>query len=572
MKYLKLINPADLIPRSAELFNKNGVSPAYSWGAFGKDCVSGLIVGIVAMPLAMAFSIAAGGTPAQGLYTAIIAGFCVSALGGSRFQIAGPTGAFVVIIYGVMERHGASGLVAASIIAGVMLILMGIFGLGKFIKYIPYPVTTGFTTGIGLLIFSQQVKDFFGLDIAKSSPEFIEKWAEYFGAAGTADIGAIGAGVGTIAIILLLRRFAPRVPGAAAAVVIVTGVCWFFRLTPLTIGDAFGQITSRLPAPRLPAISLSTIRDVFPDAFSIALLAAIESLLSAVVADGMTGDRHNSNTELAAQGIGNIASVIFGGIPATGAIARTATNIKSGAVSPVSGVIHSLTLTFFILFLAPAASTIPLAALSAVLIVVSWDMSNLGRFIRIIKTAPKSDVFVMLTTFALTVLVDLTFAVEIGVLLAVFLFMRRMIEIADIKLRNNEVMTALAMGNMEKNTAKNIRALYSNDIEVYEIDGPFFFGVADMLQNTLINLSGAPRVVILRMRAVPAIDSTGIAALESFLMNCRKRKIRLIITEICPQPKNALEKSGFAADCGHENFIDTLEDALEQADIEKADG
>jgi SulP family sulfate permease len=554
----------------AELFCKkdaDGVGFVYSWSAFGKDCVSGLIVGIVAMPLAMAFSIAAGGTPAQGLYTAIIAGFLVSALGGSRFQIAGPTGAFVVIIYGIIGRHGMAGLVAATIIAGALLIVMGLFGLGKFIKYIPYPVTTGFTTGIGLLIFSQQVKDFFGLDIAKSSPGFIEKWIQHFSAARTIEMATLAVGIGTVAIIVILRRFVPRIPGAAVAVLTFTVVCYIFKLPPPTIGDVFGSIaSSALPTPNFPAISFATIRDVFPDAFSIALLAAIESLLSAVVADGMSGDHHNSNTELVAQGIGNIASVIFGGIPATGAIARTATNIKSGAVSPVSGIVHSITLVLFIMFLAPAATMIPLACLSAVLMVVSWDMSNLGRFFRIVKTAPKSDVFVMLSTFTLTVLVDLTFAVEIGVLLAVFLFIRRMVEIADVKPQNDDVISALAMGNIEKNTEKNIRALYRKDIEVYEIDGPFFFGVADMLQNTLLHLAKAPKTVILRMRAVPAIDSTGIAALESFLMNCHSRKIRLVITEIRSQPKNALEKSGFAAACGHENFFPTLEEAIESCD------
>jgi SulP family sulfate permease len=565
MKRLKIVRLENLVPRMAELFRKNNADGfTYSWGAFGRDCVSGLIVGIVAMPLAMAFSIAAGGTPAQGLYTAIIAGFFVSALGGSRFQIAGPTGAFVVIIYDIIARQGMAGLAAATIIAGILLILMGLFGFGKFIKYIPYPVTTGFTTGVGLLIFSQQVKDFFGLDIAQSSPEFIEKWMQHFSAARTIDITTLAVGLGTIAVIVVLRRFAPRIPGAAVAVLSFTVICFLFKLPTPTIGDVFGSISSSaLPTPNFPALSLSTIRDIFPDAFSIALLAAIESLLSAVVADGMGNDRHNSNTELLAQGVGNIASVVFGGIPATGAIARTATNIKSGAVSPVSGIIHSATLVLFVLFLAPAAAMIPLACLSAVLMVVSWDMSNLGRFIRIIKTAPKSDMFVLLCTFALTVLVDLTFAVEIGVLLAVFLFIRRMIEIADVKPQNNEVMSALAMGNIKKNTEKNIKALDSKDIEVYEIDGPFFFGVADMLQNTLRHLAKAPKTVILRMRAVPAIDSTGIAALESFLMNCRNKKIRLIITEICPQPKSALEKAGFTAACGHENFIATLDEAIE---------
>ncbi|MDR0383543.1 MAG: STAS domain-containing protein, partial [Spirochaetaceae bacterium] len=368
--------------------------------------------------------------------------------------------------------------------------------------------------------------------------------------------------LGTIAVIVVLRRVAPRIPGAAVGVLVFTVICYVFKLPVMTIGATFGDITATVPKLEFPAISLATVRDVFPDAFTIALLAAIESLLSAVVADGMTGDKHNSNTELVAQGIGNIVSVIFGGIPATGAIARTATNIKSGAVSPVSGIVHSVVLVLFILFLAPAASQIPLASLSAVLMVVSWDMSNLGRFIRIIKTVPGSDVTVLLATFVLTVLVDLAFAVEIGVLLAVFLFMRRMVEIADIKLQNSEVIGALAMSDAEKSKERSVNALHNKDIEVYEIAGPFFFGVADMLQSTLLRLAKAPKVIILRMRAVPAIDSTGIAALESFLMNCKKRKIRLVITEICRQPRLALEKSGFMDDCGQENFIDTLEDAL----------
>jgi SulP family sulfate permease len=567
MKYLKFVKLTELVPRFAEIFYKknNGDETAgsgYSWASFGKDCMAGVLVGIVAMPLAMAFSIASGGTPVQGLYTAIIAGFFVSVLGGSRYQITGPTGAFVVIIYGIIAKHGMGGLVAATVIAGFLLIVMGLFGLGKFIKYIPYPVTTGFTTGIGLLIFSQQIKDFFGLDIAESSPKFIEKWLQHFSAARTIDIATLAVGLGTIAVIIVLRRFAPRIPGAAASVLAFTVFCYFFDIPVMTIGDAFGDITATLPKFDFPAISLSTVRDIFPDAFSIALLVAIESLLSAVVADGMTGDRHNSNTELVAQGVGNIVSVILGGIPATGAIARTATNIKSGAVSPISGIVHSLSLALFIAFLSPAASQIPLASLSAVLMVIAWDMSNLGRFFRIIKTMPKSDVAVLLTTFALTVLVDLTFAVEIGVVLALFLFMRRMVEIADIKPQNSEVISALSASDAETNRERSIIALHNKDIEVYEIAGPFFFGVADMLQSTLLRLEKAPKAIILRMRAVPAIDSTGIAALESFLMNCRRRKIRLIITEICSQSRQALEKSGFMDECGRENFIDTLEEAI----------
>jgi SulP family sulfate permease len=361
-----------------------------------------------------------------------------------------------------------------------------------------------------------------------------------------------------------MRRFFPRIPGAAVGVAAATLGCFFLSLPVETIGSRFGGIPSSLPMPVMPGISWSLIRAVLPDAFTIALLAAIESLLSAVVADGMTGDRHNANMELAAQGLGNIASAFFGGIPATGAIARTATNIKSGAVSPVAGIVHVLTLVIFILFLAPAASAIPLASLSAVLMVVSWDMSNVGRFIRLIRRSPKSDTIVLITTFFLTVAFDLTFAVEVGVVLAVFLFLRRMIEVADIKPGNDDLMAALAFGNIEKKTVDSIEALARKDIEIYEIAGPFFFGVADMLQNTLRKVAKTPKALILRMRDVPVIDSTGITALESFMIQCRHRKIRLILSEIRAQPKKALEKSGFIAELGIENTASSLEEAVEQ--------
>lgn len=556
----------DLVPRTGELFAKDGTG--YSWAAFGKDCIAGIIVGIVALPLAMAFSIAAGGSPAQGLYTAIIAGFCISLLGGSKFQVGGPTGAFVVIIFGVIAKHGMAGLITASVLAGIMLVIMGLSGLGRFIKYIPYPVTTGFTAGIGVLIFSQQVKDFFGLSIAASSPAFFEEWSEYFRAFSTLDPITLGIGCGTLVIIILVRRFYPRIPGAVAGVLVLTVISWVLSLPVETVGSRFGGIPSVLPVPHLPALSWAIVRDVFPDAFTIALLAAIESLLSAVVADGMTGDRHNSNTELVAQGIGNIVAAIFGGIPATGAIARTATNIKAGATSPVAGMIHSLTLVLFILFLAPAASAIPLASLSAVLMVVSWDMSNVSRFIRIIRTAPKSDVSVLITTFVLTIVINLTFAVEVGVVLAIFLFLKRMIEVGGIKSANDELIKKLAYGDLKnRGTATgSSKALYSKDIEVFEITGPFFFGVADMLQNTLRHIAKTPQALILRMHEVPAIDSTGIAALESFLIQCRRRKIRLIITEIHGQPKKALEKAGFINTLGTEYLVQTLEEAVQKAD------
>ncbi|MDR3172678.1 MAG: STAS domain-containing protein [Treponema sp.] len=562
-----------LRPRLLEILPWFGGGKTYRLPDFGKDILAGFIVGIVALPLSMAFSISAGGSPAQGLYTAITAGFFVSVLGGSKFQIAGPTGAFVVIIFGVVRAHGMDGLIAAGLLAGLMLLLMGVSGMGKYIKYIPYPVTTGFTTGIGVLIFSQQVKDFLGLEIDNISPAFFEKWADHFHYLGTFNPVVFAVGAGTLAAIVILRRIAPRLPGAALAVSAATLLCYFLNLPEAsrpveTIGTRFGGIPSSLPFPVLPHINWSLIRTVLPDAFTIAILAAIESLLSAVVADSMTGDRHNANMELAAQGIGNIASAFFGGIPATGAIARTATNIKSGAVSPVAGIVHALTLLVFIIFLAPAASAIPLASLAAVLIVVSWDMSNLGRFIRLIKGSSKSDSIVLFTTFAFTVAFDLTFAVEVGVILAVFLFLRRMIEVSAIKMGNSDVLIQLAYGEIGAKTRDKMTALSRRHIEVYEITGPFFFGVADMLQNTLRNISRAPWVLILRMKDVPAVDSTGITALESFVSQCRARKTRLIIAELQDRTRRSLEKAGLIRDLGAENIIDTFDEAIEAASEE----
>ncbi|MDR2484159.1 MAG: STAS domain-containing protein [Treponema sp.] len=565
MYSFKFIKIQDLIPRIVELLpSQNGKN--YSWNSFGKDCIAGVIVGIVALPLSMAFSIAAGGTPGQGLYTAITAGFCISLLGGSKFQIGGPTGAFVVIIFGVVQQHGPAGLISATVLAGIMLVIMGISGLGRFIKFIPYPVTTGFTTGIGVLIFSQQVKDFFGLHIEASSPAFFEKWMEYFIYFPTLDPLTLGIGLGTMMIIIAVRRFFPHLPGSAIGVAVATVACHFLALPVETIGSRFGGIPSSLPMPAFPALSWRLLSSVFPSAFTIAILAAIESLLSAVVADGMTGDRHNGNMELTAQGIGNIMSALFGGIPATGAIARTATNIKAGAVSPVAGIMHVATLVIFVLFLAPVASAIPLSGLSAVLMIVSWDMSNAGRFIRLIRRSPKSDTSVLLTTFLLTIIVDLTFAVEMGVILAVFLFLRRMVEVTDIKLENDELMAELAFRDLEKKTIDEITALSRQDIEIYEITGPFFFGVADMIQNILKKVAKTPKALILRMRDVPVVDSTGITALESFLIQCQRRKIRLILCEIRSQPKKVLEKFGFIEELGTANIAETLEEAVDMAE------
>jgi SulP family sulfate permease len=440
---------------------------------------------------------------------------------------------------------------------------MGLTGLGRLIKFIPYPVTTGFTTGIGLLIFSQQVKDFFGLQINASSPDFVGLWKSYAGSFGTLQPLTLGIGLGVAAVIILIRKFAPRIPGAVVGIIAATAVCSFFSLDVETIGLRFGAIPRTLPLPAFPQLSWDLIRKVLPDSFAIAVLAAIESLLSAVVADGMSGDRHNANMELAAQGLGNIAAALFGGIPATGAIARTATNIKAGAVSPLSGIIHALCLFLFMLLLAPLASAIPLASLSAVLIVVSWDMSNIPRFVRILVRAPKSDAFVLAVTFVLTVLVDLTFAVEVGMVLASFLFLRRMIEVAAVRPEAQDIGTEILYGRPGEAGG---RPEHAKDIEVYEITGPFFFGVADSLQHVLRGVAEKPRALILRMRDVPAVDSTGITALESFLTQCRNDKIRLILSEIREQPKKALEKARFIEEIGAENIRDTLEEALRRAE------
>jgi SulP family sulfate permease len=560
-KLLKLVSLKDFTPRTFELFSKKNGQP-YSWQSFGKDCLSGVTVGIVALPLAMAFSIAAGGSPAQGLYTAIAAGFFISLLGGSKYQIGGPTGAFVVIIYGVIARHGMGGLIVATTMAGIILILMGVSGLGKLIKYIPYPVTTGFTTGIGVLIFCQQIKDFFGLRIEKTSPEFFEAWGQYIETFPTMQPVTLALGAGALAVILLVRKLYPRIPAAVMGVLVATLACYFLKLPAETIGTRFGGIPQGLPVPKIPSLSWAMIRDLLPDTFTIALLAAIESLLSAVVADSMTGDRHNANMELVAQGVGNIAGAFMGGIPATGAIARTATNIKAGAVSPVSGIIHSATLALFVLFLAPAASAIPLACLSAVLMVVSWDMSNLGRFARIVRRAPKSDAIVLLTTFALTIAVDLTFAVEVGMLLAVMLFLKRMIEVTGIRPGEQIGPAGMVFGDAATPGTTETLPNRPKDVEIYEITGPFFFGVADTLQHVLRGVAKKPSAFILRMRDVPAVDSTGITALESFLAQCRQGKIRLVISEIREQPRKALEKSGFVADLGALNLAPTLEEAI----------
>jgi SulP family sulfate permease len=532
----------------------------YSFNLFRHDLFSGITVGIVAIPLAMAFAIASGTTPDKGLFTAVIAGFFISLLGGSRFQIGGPTGAFVVIIYGVIERQGYDGLIIATLIAGLLLIILGLSRVGSYIKFIPYPVTTGFTAGIALVIFSTQVKDFFGLTIENMPAEFYDKWIAYFQHLTTFRPASAAVGIGTLGIILAVRRFTPRVPAHVVAITVLTAVVWIFGIPAETVGDRFGALPSGMPMPHLPSFSVEKIRLVFPDAIAIALLAGVESLLSAVVADGMTGGRHRSNTELVAQGVANIMSGFFGGIPATGAIARTATNVKTGAKTPVSGIIHSLTILIFILLLSDVAAHIPLAALSGVLFIVSWDMSEIKQFKRLLS-APKSDTAVLLLTFLLTIFVDLTVAVQVGVVLAALLFMKRMSDVTVVESSFN------FDGEDEENDPHRTSAYKIPDgVEVYEIDGPFFFGVADRLAGILGFLQKHPKVFILRMRKVPSIDATGEHALEEFCTRCRRNGTQLILSGVQPIPFRTLDKMGFVEHIGRENITDHISKALKRAE------
>lgn len=541
-----------LLPRSYTILRAG-----YGSGLFIKDVLAGLTVGIVALPLAMAFGIASGVTPDRGLYTAIVAGFLISLLGGSRYQIGGPTGAFVIIIFNVIYKHGYDGLVITTLMAGAMLLVFGLCRLGTLIKYIPHPVTTGFTTGIGVLIFSSQMKDFLGLAIKDVPPDFFPKWLTYVQNMGTMHAATVGMGVLALATILLVRRFVPRIPGPVAGVILASVAVWTFGLNVETIGSRFGGIPATLPSLVIPSVTLDQIRHLLPDAMTIALLAGIESLLSCVVSDGMTGDKHNSNMELIGQGVANIASVLFGGIPATGAIARTVTNIRSGGQTPVAGVIHALVLMAFILFLAPLASYIPLASLAAVLLVVSWDMSEVHKFMRVFR-APKSDSSVMLLTFVLTVVVDLTVAVYVGVLLASMLFMRRMSEVTAIN--SCDLAERVGTGGAE------IRELDIPDgVRVYEIDGPFFFGVADRFQDVLSFLEQQPKVFILRMRKVPAVDSTGVNALEIFVRRCQARGIHVLLTGVRDKARMVFERMGTEELIGADNICTDIHVALVRA-------
>ncbi|MGJ7030996.1 SulP family inorganic anion transporter [Niabella hirudinis] len=493
----------------------------YNPQQLGKDLMAGVIVGIVALPLAIAFAIASGVSPEKGLYTAIIAGFIIAALGGSRVQIGGPTGAFIVIVYGIVQTYDVSGLIIATFMAGIMLMLMGFARLGSVIKFIPYPLITGFTSGIALIIFASQIKDLLGLQMGVVPADFVEKWIAYFRHIGSVNFYAILIGLVTILLIWLSPKFIKNIPGSLLALLLTTAAVHLFRLPVETIGSRFGKIASTLPAPSIPPLDYETIKNMIRPAFTIALLGGIESLLSAVVADGMIGARHKSNMELVAQGTANVFSSVFGGIPATGAIARTATNIKNGGRTPVAGIVHALTLLIIMLFAGKWATLIPMSTLAGILVVVAYNMSEWESFVSVLK-GPKNDRVILLATFLLTVFVDLTVAIEIGMILAAFLFMRQMI-------RSSNVSRGL-VENEDDDIEETITL--PPGIEVFEISGPLFFGAVYKFRDAMKFMGHPPKVLIIRMRQVPIIDATGIKALREIHRDALRHGTRLILSEI----------------------------------------
>ena len=538
----------------------------YSKEKFMTDLMAGIIVGIVALPLAIAFGIASGVSPEKGLITAIIGGFIVSLLGGCNVQIGGPTGAFIVIVYGIIQNFGIEGLAIATVIAGIILILMGVLKLGTVIKFIPYPIVVGFTSGIAITIFTTQMKDLFGLTMDKVPADFISKWIAYFEAIDTINPWAFAIGFASILIIALSPKLTKKIPGSLIAIIVMTIVVYIMRyhfgITGIeTIGDRF-TINASLPAPSPIKFDMTTINLLLPSAFTIAILGAIESLLSATVADGVTGDKHNSNTELIAQGAANMIVPIFGGIPVTGAIARTMTNINNGGRSPIAGIIHAIVLLLILLFLGPLTKHIPMACLAGVLIIVSYNMSEWRTFRSLMKN-PKSDVSVLLATFFLTVIFDLTIAIEIGLLIAMLFFMRRVAETTHVSVTTDEIDLS---DEGEIHHDEEVLSL-PKGVEVYEIDGPFFFGVANKFDGVMKSMGDKPKVRIIRMRKVPFMDSTGLHNLESLFRLSNSEGIRLILSGVNEYVHRVLTKAGFDQKIGAENICANINEAVEKAHI-----
>ncbi len=527
---------------------------------FLHDALAGVVVGIVAIPLAIAFAIASGVRPEQGLYTAIVAGFLISALSGSRVQIGGPTGAFVVLVFGVVQEFGYDGLAVATLLAGALLVAMGIARLGAVIRFIPYPVTVGFTTGIALIIGIGQVADGAGLTLARTPTNFVERMAVYAESLGTWNAWAVLLCAATVAVVVVWPRIGSRIPGPLVALLATSLLAGALHLPVETIGSRFGSVPTSLPVPRLPHVDLAQLPHLFSPALSIALLAGIESLLSAVVADGMTGRRHRPNAELVAQGVANLITPLFGGIPATGAIARTATNVKNGGRTPVAGMVHAATLLLVLVLLGRWVAVIPMATLAGILLVVAYNMSEWRLFIGLLR-GPRSDVMVLLSTFALTVLVDLTVAIQVGVVMAALLFMRRMAEVSEVRAVTGE----LGQGERQGFEAENPDVVLPPGTEVFEIAGSFFFGAAQRFSEALEEIQRQPRVVILRMRDVFAMDATGLRALEEVHHRFARQGTHLLLSGVRAQPMMVLVKSGALDRFGEDNVLGSLREASVRA-------
>ena len=555
-----MVQTFDFRPRLLHCLRK------YNRKTFIADVMAGIIVGIVALPLAIAFGIASGVTPEKGIITAIVAGFVISALGGSKVQIGGPTGAFIIIIYGIIQQYGLEGLTIATIMAGVFLILFGLLHLGTIIKYIPYPIVVGFTSGIAVTIFTTQVKDLFGLSISNLPSDFIEKWQCYAANFSTADLWSSIVGIASVAVIMLMPKINKKIPGSLVAIIIMTVLALLLKqyagvTTIETIGDRF-SISNSLPQADMPHITWETIKSLVSPALTIAILGAIESLLSAAVADGVIGDHHNSNTELVAQGVANLASPIFGGIPATGAIARTMTNINNGGRTPIAGIVHAVVLLLIFLFLMPLAKYIPMACLAGVLVVVSYGMSGWRSFLALMNN-PKSDVTVLLITFFLTIIFDLTVAIEVGLIIACLLFMRRMSETTDVKVISDEInpdeeYSSLELGNLEHLTIPK-------GVEVYEINGPYFFGAGNRFEEIMATFGDRPKVRVIRMRKVPFVDSTGIHNLTNLCLISKKEGMQIVLSGVTQKVDAQLTKAGFQDIVGTENICSHIDLALARA-------
>jgi len=525
---------------------------SYSKEQFVKDVVAGVIVAIIALPLSIALALASGVSPEQGIYTAIVAGFVIAFLGGSSVQISGPTAAFATIVAGVVATKGMEGLITATILAGIILILMGVFKFGALIKFIPHTIVTGFTAGIAVTIVIGQIKDFLGLTFTHSPIETMEKLEECFASIGTLNVTALIIGLVALAIQIIWPKINAKIPASLIAVVVTIVIVQVMDLEVNTIGSLY-EISNKLPVPAIPHFSLGLMKDVLPDAFTIAILAAIESLLSCVVSDGMVGDQHNPNTELIAQGAGNIASGIFGGIPATGAIARTAANVKNGGRTPIAGMVHAVVLVLILVVLMPYAALIPMPTIAAILFMVAYNMCGWREFVSLLKTAPKSDNFVLLVTFVLTVVFDLVVAIEIGLVLAAILFLKRMSDVAEVK----------SWEYVE--TPQDGFTVVPKGTLVYEIEGPMFFAAADKFMTVSVDKN--TRVVILRMRSVPAMDVSALRKLEELHAMCKKKHITLLLSHVAEQPRKMMEKAGFVESVGEDNFCPNIQAALDKAEV-----